>query len=169
MNPTPPTSRINLDTDGVELMGVGIYWNDIPVGHRFRSLGRTITEADITAFVGATGMVEEVFTNLEHIQHDSLMGGRPAPGGLVFCVAEGLLMQGTLQRTGHAFLEAELKVLKPTNAGDTIHVDCEVVEARASAKNPARGVMKTFNRVVNQRGEVVLTYNPVRIMKTRPA
>jgi len=161
-------SRINLDADGVELMGVGLYWNDLPVGYRFRTLGRTITEADITLFIGVTGMVEEVFTNVEYMRHDSLMGARPAPGTLVFCICEGLLMQGTMQRTGQAFLEAELKILKPTNAGDTIHADCEVIEARVSSKNPARGVMRTFNRVINQRGEVVATYNPIRIVKTRP-
>lgn len=96
------------------------------------------------------------------------MGGRPAPGSLVFCICEGLLMQGALQRTGQAFLEAELKILKPTNAGDTVYVECEVLEARASSKHPARGILRTFNRVINQRGEVVATYNPIRVMKTRP-
>jgi len=41
-----------------------------------------------------------------------------------------------------------------------------VVEARATSK-PGRGLMRTFNRVVNQRGEVVATYNPLRMVKSR--
>jgi len=86
---------------------------------------------------------------------------------LVFCTAEGLLMQSTMQRTGMAFLECDLRILNPTLAGDTVHVECEVVEARATSR-PGRGLMRTFNKVVNQRGEVVATYNPLRMVKSRP-
>jgi acyl dehydratase len=147
-------------------MGTGLHWNDVTIGQRFRTLGRTVTEADITMFVGVTGMVEEMFTNLEYIRSESRIGARPAPGSLVFCIAEGLLMQSTMQRTGMAFLECDLRILKPTVAGDTLHVQAEVVDARATSK-PGRGLMRTANRVVNQHGEVVATYNPLRMVKTR--
>ncbi|MBK6472621.1 MAG: MaoC family dehydratase N-terminal domain-containing protein [Betaproteobacteria bacterium] len=148
------------------VMGLGLHWDDVQVGQRFRTLGRTITEADITLFVGVTGMVEEMFTNLDYIKAESRIGARPAPGSLVFCISEGLLMQSTMQRTGMAFLECDLRILHPTVAGDTIHVQAEVVEARATSK-PGRGLMRTANRVVNQRGEVVATYNPLRMVKGR--
>jgi len=149
------------------VMGVGLYWDDVKVGQRFQTLGRTITETDIINFVSATGMVEEMFTNIEDIQSESRMGARPVPGSLVFCTAEGLLMQSTMQRTGMGFLECDLRILKPTLAGDTVHVECEVVEARATSR-PGRGLMRTFNKVVNQRAEVVATYNPLRMVKSRP-
>ena len=155
------------DASGLEIMGVGLHWDDVEIGDRFRTLGRTITEADITAYVAAVGMVEEMFTNLEYIQEVSVIGARPEPGSLVFCTAEALLMQSTMQRTGMAFLEADIKVHSPTAAGDTIHVECEVVEARATSK-PGRGLLRTSNKVVNQRGEVVLTYNPLRMVKSKP-
>jgi acyl dehydratase len=156
------------DKNGLQIMGVGLHWNDVEVGDRFRTLGRTITEADIAMYVAAVGMVEEMFTNVEYINEVSVIGSRPVPGSLVFCTAEGLLMQSTMQRTGMAFLEADVKVHKPTTAGDTIYVECEVVEARATSKAD-RGLLRTSNKVVNQRGEVVLTYNPLRMVKTRPA
>jgi len=155
------------DQNGLDIYGVGLYWDDVEIGYRFRTLGRTITEADITMFVGATGMVEEMFTNVEYISEVSVIGSRPAPGSLVFCIAEALLMQSTMQRTGMAFLEADLRILRPTTAGDTIHVECEVVEARATSKE-GRGLMRTANKVVNQRGEIVATYNPLRMVKSRP-
>lgn len=148
------------------VMGLGLHWDDVAIGQRFRTLARTITEADITLFVGVTGMVEEMFTNLEYIKAESRIGARPVPGSFVYCIAEGLLMQSTMQRTGMAFLECDLRILKPTVAGDTLHVQCEVVEARATSK-PGRGLMRTLNRVVNQRGEVVATYNPLRMVKGR--
>ena len=152
--------------DDTPVMGTGLHWDDVTVGQRFRTLGRTVTEADITLFVGVTGMVEEMFTNLEYIQAESKIGARPVPGSLVFCICEGLLMQSTMQRTGMAFLGCDLRILKPTVAGDTLHVQAQVVEARATSK-PERGLMRTFNRVVNQRGEVVATYNPLRMVKSR--
>ena len=154
------------EENNLKVMGMGLHWDDVQVGDRFRTLGRTITAADITLFVGVTGMVEEMFTNLEYIRSESRIGARPAPGSLVFCICEGLLMQSTMQRTGMAFLECDLRILKPTVAGDTIHVQAEVVEARATSK-PGRGLMRTFNRVVNQRGELVATYNPLRMVKGR--
>lgn len=153
--------------EDIPVMGLGLYWDDVKVGQRFRTLGRTITEADITMFVGVTGMVEEMFTNLHYIQTESRIGARPAPGSMVYCISEGLLMQSTMQRTGMAFLECDLRIFRPTVAGDTIHVQAEVVEARATS-TPGRGLMRTFNRVVNQRAEVVATYNPLRMVKGRP-
>jgi len=148
------------------VMGIGQYWDDVKVGQRFRTLARTITEADITFFVGVTGMVEEMFTNIEYVKAESKIGSRPAPGSLVFCISEGLLMQSTMQRTGMAFLECDLRILRPTVAGDTIHVQAEVIEARATSK-PDRGLVRTANRVVNQRNELVATYNPLRMVKGR--
>lgn len=155
------------DENNLDILGTGFYWDDVEIGYRFRTLGRTITEADITLFVGTVGMVEEMFTNLDYIGSQSIIGSRPAPGSLVFCMAEGLLMQSTMQRTGMAFMEADIKVHKPTNAGDTIHVECEIIEARGTSK-PDRGLVRTSNRVVNQHGDTVLTYNPLRMVKTRP-
>ena len=161
------SGRYNQATPEMPVMGVGLHWDDVKVGQRFQTLGRTVTEADIINFITATGMVEEMFTNVEYISAESRMGQRPAPGSLVFCFAEGLLMQSTMQRTGMAFLECDLRILKPTLAGDTLHVEAEVVEARGTSK-PGKGLMRTFNKLVNQRGEVVATYNPLRMVKGRP-
>jgi acyl dehydratase len=166
MNNTVTDNRPDSGWDDAPVMGLGLYWDDVKPRQRFRTLARTITDADITLFVGVTGMVEEMFTNLEYIQAESKIGARPAPGSMVFCICEGLLMQSTMQRTGMAFLECDLRILKPTVAGDTIHVQAEVVEARATSK-PGRGLMRTLNRVINQRGELVATYNPLRMVKGR--
>lgn len=166
MNNTVDDSAAGSGWEDTPVMGMGLYWDDVKPGQRFRTLARTITEADITLFVGVTGMVEEMFTNLEYIRAESKIGARPAPGSMVFCICEGLLMQSTMQRTGMAFLECDLRILRPTVAGDTIHVQAEVVEARGTSK-PGRGLMRTMNRVVNQRGELVATYNPLRMVKGR--
>ena len=72
-----------------------------------------------------------------------------------------------MQFTGLAFLHAELDVRAPTVVGDTIHVRAVVTESRpASSGN--RGLVRTRNEVVNQRGETVLVYTPLRLVKGSP-
>ena len=153
--------------DDIPTFGLGLRWEDTPVGLRFRTVGRTITEADITAFVGITGMTEVLFTNLEYLREESLFSGkRLVRGALVYSFAEGLLMQSVVQGVGLAFLGANLEVLKPTFAGDTIRVECEVTVSRPTSR-PGRGFVETRNTVVNQDGEPVLVYTPKRLVKGR--
>ena len=151
-----------------KLLGVGLHWEEMPAGQKFHTVGRTITEADLTAFVGVTGMTEVLFTNTEYLDNETEFGGRRLlPGALVFSITEGLLIQSMLQRTGVAFMGMDFTVNRPSFAGDTIHVECEVLISRAT-KNPARGLVTTENRIVNQEGKTVLTYTPSRLVKSRP-
>ncbi|HXA22188.1 MAG TPA: hypothetical protein VNW90_07805 [Acetobacteraceae bacterium] len=55
----------------MEVVGLGFYFEDLPVGRRFRTIGRTVTEADITNFVNCTGMVEVLFTDTEFLREES--------------------------------------------------------------------------------------------------
>lgn len=151
----------------METVGLGFFFEDLPVGRQFKTIGRTVTEADITNFVNATGMVEVLFTNTEFLAHDSDIKGRLAPGALVYCFAEGLLVQATMQHTGFAFLHMELTVEHPVVAGDTIHAECEVIEARPSKSRPGRGLVRTRVRVKKQDGTTALTYTPLRLVRCR--
>jgi acyl dehydratase len=151
----------------METVGLGLYFEDLPVGRTFRTIGRTVTEPDIVNFIGCTGLLEVLFTNLEFLQHESDIKGRPAPGALAYTFAEGLLAQATMQHTGYAFLHMELKIENPVFAGDTIHVEVEVIEARLSRSRPGRGLVRTRNRVVKQNGMIALVYTPLRMVRCR--
>ena len=49
----------------MDTLGLGFCWNDVEIGYRFKTIGRTITEADIVNFIGCTGIVEAVsYTHL---------------------------------------------------------------------------------------------------------
>ncbi len=148
-------------------VGIGFYWNDLKVGERFRTLNRTITEADIVQFIGVTGMVETLFTDMPFVQEHGVFKGRVSPAALVYTIIEGLLCQATMQTTGLALLEVEKKVLKPVQAGDTVHAEVEVTAVRGTSKGN-RGIVTTQNNVINQRGEMVMTYRAVRMMAGRP-
>jgi acyl dehydratase len=152
---------------GYEVLGLGLYFEDLPVGRRFRTIGRTLTEADLVNFIGVTGITEVLFSNLEFLKQESDIKQRVVPAAMVYSFAEGLLVHCTMQHTGFAFLNMELNVEGPTFAGDTIHVECEVVESRRSASRPNRGLVRTRNRVVKQDGNIALTYTPLRMVKAR--
>ena len=141
------------------VVGRGLAFDDLKLGTRFRTHRRTILEADLAAFINLAGLTEELFAVAEESKP------RLVPGALVYSFAEGLLLP-TMQDTGLAFLNATLDVKAPTLVGDTIHVECEVTEHRLASKGE-RGLVRFANRVMNQRNEVVLEYNPLRLLKRK--
>ena len=145
------------------VVGRGFCFEDLKLGFRFRTHRRSIAEADLAAFVNLTWLTEELFT----VEDDSARAikGRAVPGALVYAFAEGLLLP-TMQDTGLAFLNATLDVKGPTLVGDTIHVEAEVTEHRLASKGD-RGLVRFANKVLNQRGETVLEYNPLRLLKRK--
>ena len=152
----------------MKTLGIGLYWDSLAIGEKFRTLNRTVTEPDIVNFIGVTGMVETLFTDLTFGDHGGgPMGGRVAPAALVYTMTEGLLVQSTMQTTGLALLEVEKKVLAPVFASDTIHAEVEVVAIRPTSKGN-RGIVTTINNVMNQKGEKVIEYRAVRMMAGQP-
>jgi acyl dehydratase len=61
----------------------------------------------------------------------------------------------------------ELNVENPVFAGDTVHAECEIIEARRSRSHPDRGLVRTRVRVVKQDGITALTYTPLRMVRCR--
>ena len=151
----------------LKTIGLGLAWDDLKKGDRFKTISRTVTETDLVNFINTTGMVEMLFTDAEYAKEHAPQGGRLVPGALAYCMMEGLLVQSTLQHTGLAFLEMSFKVEGPTFVNDTLHVEVEVLESRATSKSPDRGVVKTRNSIVNQKGETVIIYEPVRLAASK--
>lgn len=144
-----------------KLLGMGLFCDELSIGDRYRTVGRTLTETDLVNFVNLSWLVEELFTNIQDRENMAIKG-RVIPAALVYSCAEGLLLP-MMQGTGLAFLNATLDVKGPTFVGDTIHVECTVTEVRETSKG--RGLVRTENKVINQKGETVLVYNPLRMMK----
>ncbi|MEM7405312.1 MAG: MaoC family dehydratase N-terminal domain-containing protein [Pseudomonadota bacterium] len=158
----------NDHSNTMRTVGRGFYWDELTVGEQFKTLNRTITEADIVNFIGVTGMVETIFTDLSFdSSHGAAMHGRVAPAALTYTIIEGLLVQSTMQTTGLALLEVEKKILKPVVAGDTVHCEVEVLATRETSKG-GRGIVTTGNSIVNQRGETVIYYKATRMMAGSP-
>lgn len=148
----------------MDIIGRGFIWDDLKLGYKFRTAGRTITEADLVNFIGVSWMNEELFTDASG-RADRAIRGSVVPGAMVYAIAEGLLTP-SMQHTGLAFLNATVDIKGPTCIGDTVHVECEVIELRPTSKAD-RGLVRTLNQVVTHTGAVTLTYNPLRMMRRR--
>ena len=153
--------------DVVTQLGQGFYFEDFPVGRRFRTVGRTITEPDACAFINVTHMTESLFIDMDYVKAHSPIKGRVVPGALTYAFAEGLCISDTAQFTGVAFLNMELDMKGPAFVGDTIHVEIEVIEARLTKSDPGRGLVRTRNTVVKADGSIVLVYTPLRMIRCR--
>ena len=152
-----------MTNEALPVVGRGFCFEDLRVGFRFRTHRRTIAESDLAGFINLTWLTEELFAVDDDSAH--AIKGRAVPGALVYSFAEGLLLP-TMQDTGLAFLNASLDVKAPTLVGDTIHVEAEVVAHRLTSKGD-RGLVRFANKVINQRGEAVLEYNPLRLLKRK--
>jgi len=148
----------------MKTIGIGFHFEELAVGDRFRTVGRTITEADLVAFINFSWLTEEIFTNTAE-RGSVALPPRVVPGAMVYAMAEGLMLPA-IQNTGLAFLHAEMDVKGPSCVGDTLHVEVEITEARLTSKGD-RGLVRATNRVVNQRGDTVLIYTPLRLVKRR--
>jgi acyl dehydratase len=144
----------------------GLTWEEMQVGLTFRTAARTVTETDLMQFVTGVGFTESLFMDARYAAEGGYTG-RLIPGALTFCLAEGLVLQtNLLHGTGLAFMHMELDVRGPVYVGDTLEVLIEITESRRSSR-AGRGVVTSRNRVVNQRGDEVLVYTPVRLIRGR--
>jgi acyl dehydratase len=143
----------------------GKFFEEFHPGERFATAARTVTEAEIVQFVQLAGLFEPLFLDLEYIKRESLFGERIAPGSLTFALAEGLTVQtGVIHGTAMAFLGLDRMELKaPVKVGDTIRVEIEVLRKKELRSRPG-GIVVFSQKVLNQRGEVVLEYEPARLI-----
>jgi acyl dehydratase len=146
---------------------IALYFEDYTPELSFETDARTITETDVSAFVGLAGFFGPMFTNLEYVKNSAYYSGRLVPGMLTASIAEGLvLLGGSLHDRGLALMSSSIHYQKPVFAGDTIRVRISVLEAKPTSR-PDRGVVTTHHEVRNQNDVTVMTYDVVRMVKTR--
>ena len=142
-------------------MARGLGWEQFD-GLSVRTGARTITEADIVAFITAAGFTESLFLDARAAAELGY-AGRLVPGALTWSYSEGLVVQsGILKETGLALLGVQLSIKKPVFTGDTISVVVEGVSVKAASRG--RGIVETRHSVRNQDDVEVLVYNPIRLI-----
>jgi acyl dehydratase len=144
------------------------YFDDFVVGERIRTMSRTITEADLAAFVGLAGFFEEVFLSVPVATERHNFKRRLVPGPMTFVIAEGLFILTGRSHRGIAYLGVEsLRLTAPVGCGDTIICEVEVIATERNCNRDA-GIVKCRHRVNNQDGIEVLSYQSARMIEARP-
>jgi acyl dehydratase len=136
---------------------LGYRYEDLFVGMRFRSPGRTITDADLVGFAGLTGDFSELHTSDVYAE-SSQFGRRVAHGMLGLSYAHGLMWArtGELRETAIAFLGiSEWRFIGPIYIGDTIFVNYTLAELRDSKSRPTQAIATFDVELVKQDGMVV--------------
>ncbi|WP_102958204.1 MaoC/PaaZ C-terminal domain-containing protein [Mangrovicella endophytica] len=132
-------------------------FEDLHVGMRFRSPGRTVGEADVMAFAGLTGDFSELHTS-DVYAASSQFGRRVAHGMLGLSYAHGLMWArtGELREIAIAFLGiGDWRFVGPIFIGDTIFVNYVIAEIRDSRSKPNQAIATFDVEVVNQSGDIL--------------
>ena len=154
----------------IDIASGRLYWDDLPVGFRYQTAARTITEADVVGFACLTADFNRAHTDAEFAA-GTPYGRRIAHGMLVASFIAGLntrtIVNQLVEPSLLALAEVQCKFLKPTFIGDTIHADIDVIEARRTSK-PDRGLV-VFRRVaVTQSGETTVECIVKMLIQCRP-
>jgi acyl dehydratase len=152
-----------LDGVGVD----GMWFEDLEVGRRFTSGGRTLGEGELMSFALA---YDPQYLHLDAERATAgAFGGLIASGFQTLALAWWLFIRtGLLEESSRGGIGLdEVRWTAPVRPGDTLRVETVVTE-RGEPKR-GRGRVVFAHTVRNQRDEVVLTYRSIGLVATRPA
>ena len=144
-----------------------LYFEDIAIGQRFQSESYDVSEDAIIAFA------REFDVQAFHLNHaaanESLFGGLAASGWHTAAIAMRLFTTGPLQFVGGAVGLGvdELRWPVAVRAGDSVRLETEILDARASRSKPMHGILRIRNVLTNQNGAVVLSYSANAMVQRR--
>ena len=130
-----------------------LYLEDLHVGQRFVSGEYRIDENRMKAF--AAEFDPQPF-HLDHAAGEaSVFRGLAASGWFTAAAAMSLMVESLPWAHGLIGLGGEIAWPQPTRAGDTLHVESEIVEIRPSRSKPHQAIVKIRSTTVNQNQEPV--------------
>ena len=140
---------------------------DYEVGESRRTVGRTITEADVVLHAGQTG---DFFPH--HMDAawcaTQPFGQRIAHGTLVLSVAAGMTA-GDINPQAMSYGYDRIRFLKPVFIGDTLTVSAEITDKADHPRKPGLGYLHELVSVTNQDGELVLVLTHLYLVNKRVA
>lgn len=144
-----------------------VYFEDFTPGREFRTEGVTVTEAQIIDF--ALAFDPQPFHLDSPAAKESIYGGLIASGFQTIALTFRLFVQTRALAAcslGSPGVD-EVRWLRPVRPGDTLRASVQVLDQRASASKPDRGIVRLSWTTLNQRGEPVLTMTSLQLVRRR--
>lgn len=146
-----------------------LYFEDIEVGNRRQFGSYRVTREEVIEF--ARKYDPQPF----HLSDEAAAKthfGRLSASGWHTCAMMMSMLVENLKETRQAGLgspgQDELRWLKPVYPGDTLSLDIEVLDKRASQSRPEMGSYRSRITVLNQDGVAVMTTIAIGLIATRP-
>jgi acyl dehydratase len=144
-----------------------LYLEDLHVGQKFLSGSHTMEPAEIIRF--AAEYDPQPFHLDDAAGRETLFGGLVASGWHTAATTMRLLVRGGLPVAGGIIGSGgELLWTTPVRPGDTLHVECEVLEVTPSRSKPDRGSVTVRCLTKNQKSETVQSFTPKMVVPRRP-
>lgn len=148
----------------------GLWFEEFTVGQRFaHPIRRTITETDNVWFSAITHNPAQLHLDAEYCRDHTEFGERVVNSlftlGLMVGISVGETTLGTT--VGNLGLD-EVRFPAPLFHGDTVRIETEVIETRASKSRPGQGIVTFAHRAYNQKGVLVAQCRRAALMLGRP-
>ncbi len=147
-----------------------IYFEDIEVGKVSKFGSYAVTREEVIDF--ATRFDPQPF----HLSDEAAAKthfGRLSASGWHTCAMMMAMLVANMKENAQAGLgspgQDQLKWLTPVYPGDTLSIEAEVLDKRASASRPEMGIYHSKITVLNQHGVAVMTTIATGLISTRPA
>ncbi len=145
------------------------FFDDLEVGQQWRFGRYEVTREEIVEF--ARQFDPQPFHLDEAAARESLYGGLIASGwhtGAMFIRMVAECMTPRVATQGAIGFD-DLRWIKPVRPGDVLSVESTVREKIESRQRPERGTVKIESRVLDQRGEPVMSLVSLVIVMRRPS
>ena len=144
-----------------------MYLEDLRVGQRFTSGTYLMEESAIKAFAAAFD--PQPFHLDEAAGRATIFGGLAASGWHTAAATMRLLVTGGLPfATGLIGLGGEISWPRPTRPGDTLRVECEILDILPSRSKPNQAIVTVRSITLNQNAQEVQLLTSKLLMFKRP-
>jgi acyl dehydratase len=144
-----------------------LFFDEFNVGDEYKTLGHTVTEADIATFAGLSGDFNPVHVDAAFAA-TTRFGERIAHGLLGLALAGGFLSRvGLIDGTAVALLDVSWKFTAPILIGDTIKATITVTDKRETSSHQ-QGIIEFSFALTNQAGTLAQHGTQLFLVAGRP-
>ena len=133
-----------------------LYLDDLTVGQRFISNSYEMRLEEILQFAKQYDP-QSFHTDAEAAKQHQIFKGLAASGWHTSAVCMRLWAECMPIANGLVGTDSHVRWLKPTRAGDQIHVEVEITQIRRSKSKPQQAIVSYHTQALNQHDELLMT------------